>query len=265
MSSTARASGSGFITMPGPPPYGTSSTLRWRSTVYSRRSWTLMSSSPRSTPRLITPSASPASTIRGKIVTMSNFIQFEQPLRRCDPNPARGHVDLDADVDRERDQYFTTRALDHQPASAGAAVHPDDGADPGAVSRFHRASGKLVLVVAPRLERLERFFGNSQLESREPLDRIDARQPFEANHRLAVLHPGGRDRELFLASRGSCPHRGAGSKSLGDEIRFRVDDDIAAETVRPRHPADDRHLVPVSHSLRRVRFAEPAPPTSMDA
>jgi hypothetical protein len=28
IASTARASGSGFITIPGPPPYGTSSTLR---------------------------------------------------------------------------------------------------------------------------------------------------------------------------------------------------------------------------------------------
>ena len=36
--STARSSGSGFITIPGPPPYGTSSTLRCRSVVKSRRS-----------------------------------------------------------------------------------------------------------------------------------------------------------------------------------------------------------------------------------
>src|SRR5687767_11600498 len=262
MSSTARASGSGFITMPGPPPYGTSSTLRCRSIVYSRRSWTLMSSSPRSTPRLITPSARPASTIRGKIVTMSNFIQLEQSLRRFDPDPAAGDVDLDADVDGERDQYFTTRTLDHQPASTSPAVHPDHRSD-RAVTRAHRTSNELMLVVLPRLERLQRFFRDSQLEPREPLGRFDARHAFETDNWPPVLHPCRRDRELLLALRGSHPHRRAGPKPLGDEVRFRVDDDIAAETVGPRHPADHRHVVPVSHSLRRVRFAEPALRTSI--
>jgi len=33
IASTAFASGSGFITIPGPPPYGMSSTERWRSDV----------------------------------------------------------------------------------------------------------------------------------------------------------------------------------------------------------------------------------------
>ena len=40
-------SGSGFITIPGPPPNGTSSTTRCRSVVKSRRSCTWTSSSPR--------------------------------------------------------------------------------------------------------------------------------------------------------------------------------------------------------------------------
>ena len=34
--SIAASSGSAFITMPGPPPYGVSSTVRWRSCVKSR-------------------------------------------------------------------------------------------------------------------------------------------------------------------------------------------------------------------------------------
>ena len=37
--SRARPHGSGFITMPGPPPYGASSTVRWTSSVHCRRSW----------------------------------------------------------------------------------------------------------------------------------------------------------------------------------------------------------------------------------
>ena len=106
---------------------------------------------------------------------MSNFIQLEQSLRRFDPDPAAGDVDLDADVDGERDQYFTTRAFDHQPACARAAVHPSHRADAPAVGRLHRASDELVLVVVTRLERLQRFFGDSQLESRKALGGLDAR------------------------------------------------------------------------------------------
>ena len=44
--SSASPHGSGFITMPAPPPYGVSSTVRCRSWVQSRRSWTAISSSP---------------------------------------------------------------------------------------------------------------------------------------------------------------------------------------------------------------------------
>jgi len=43
---TASPQGSGFMTMPGPPPYGASSTVRCRSWVKSRRSCTARSISP---------------------------------------------------------------------------------------------------------------------------------------------------------------------------------------------------------------------------
>src|SRR5688572_33293360 len=106
-----------------------------------------MSSRPRSTPRAITPSATPASTIRGKVVTMPNFIQLEQSLGRRNPDAAGGDVDVDADISGERDQYFTARAVNHQPAAATAAVHPNDRSDRGAVRRFDRAPHQLMLVV----------------------------------------------------------------------------------------------------------------------
>ena len=85
---------------------------------------------------------------------MSNFIQLEQSLGRRDPDAARGDVDLDADIGSQRHQYFTARAVDHQPAAAAAAVHPYDAPHRGAVRRFHFAPHQLMLVVAPRLERL---------------------------------------------------------------------------------------------------------------
>ena len=42
----AAPQGSGFMTIPAPPPYGVSSTVWWRSVVQSRRSWTVTSSRP---------------------------------------------------------------------------------------------------------------------------------------------------------------------------------------------------------------------------
>src|SRR6185436_1185311 len=136
--STAFSSGSGFITIPGPPPYGTSSTLRCRSVVKSRRSWIFTSSNPRSTPRPITPSAMPASTIRGKIVTISNLtlsflalsraraIHVEQTLRGRDPNPLPLDVDLDANLNGQRNQHLAARALDFKHAARGTTDHLDD-------------------------------------------------------------------------------------------------------------------------------------------
>ena len=194
---------------------------------------------------------------------MSNFIQLEQAFRRFNPDPPAGDVDLDADVGGQRDQYFTTRALDHQPASTGATVHPNDRPHRRARSRFHRATHQLVLVVAARLERLQRFFRNPQLEPGKLLGGLDARQSFEADDRPAVLHPRGGNRELFVPPRQPRPQRRAGPEPFRDEIRFWLDDDVAAETVGPRHAADDRHVIPVSHSPRRVRPAEPAPRTSI--
>ena len=106
MCSAARKNGSGFITIPGPPPYGTSSTTRCRSVVKSRRSWTFRSMTPASTPRATTPSASGWSNIRGKIVTMSNFIadlarrapiHVQQPCRRVDHDPLGRDVNRHAD------------------------------------------------------------------------------------------------------------------------------------------------------------------------
>ena len=53
--STASNSGSGFITIPSPPPNGRSSTVRCRSCVNSRRSWTCVSISPASRARRTIP------------------------------------------------------------------------------------------------------------------------------------------------------------------------------------------------------------------
>src|SRR5213082_264470 len=72
--STASNTGSGFITMPGPPPNGTSSTWRCRSWVKSRRPCVCTSMTPRSTARPTTPWRKTAPNMSGKIVMTSNLM-----------------------------------------------------------------------------------------------------------------------------------------------------------------------------------------------
>ena len=67
-SSSAAPNGSGLSTMPAPPPYGVSSTVRCRSVVQVRRSCTCSSSSPFST-ALPGSETRSASRYSGKIVT----------------------------------------------------------------------------------------------------------------------------------------------------------------------------------------------------
>src|SRR5260370_42044564 len=64
------------MTMPGPPPNGMSSTCRWRSCEWSRRSCVWTSSIPRSMPRPTTPCSNKCPNIAGKIVTTSNLIEI---------------------------------------------------------------------------------------------------------------------------------------------------------------------------------------------
>ena len=125
---------------------------------------------------------------------MSNFIQLEQPFGRIDPDSPRAYVDIDANVLGKRNQYLATLTPHHKPAAAGAALDAADEPHLGASRRFNHAADELMLVVATRPERKEQRFRHSKLQPRQPFDRLDARQPFETNHRTAVLHPRGRNR-----------------------------------------------------------------------
>ena len=76
--SSAAATGSGRMTIPAPPPYGASSTLRCRPIPQSRRSWTRIVARPRSWMRPGMLAASGPSTIAGKSVrTRSRGVTVE--------------------------------------------------------------------------------------------------------------------------------------------------------------------------------------------
>src|SRR5579859_4557220 len=72
MDSTAAKIGSGFMTIPAPPPNGMSSTFRWRSVEKSRRSCTTRERSPRSMALPTTPCSKTTGKRPGKIETTSN-------------------------------------------------------------------------------------------------------------------------------------------------------------------------------------------------
>src|SRR5687768_1376945 len=74
MPSSARSSGSASITMPGPPPYGRSSTVRYRSAVKSRGFHVVSEYSPASSARLVIPLPVIAANISGNSVTTSKRI-----------------------------------------------------------------------------------------------------------------------------------------------------------------------------------------------
>src|SRR4051794_6815361 len=147
VASTARASTSAFITMPGPPPAGVSSTVRWRSVAKFRMSTVSRDQRP-------LPSALPArlwpsgpgnmsgkmvSTLarQGLIGTSPSFDQsiqlnaslFEQPLRRSDDDAATCDIDRRHGRDRKRHQYGFTfvGSFDFQQIAGSEILHGDHG------------------------------------------------------------------------------------------------------------------------------------------
>src|SRR5258708_6439783 len=154
MRSTAANSGSGFSTMPGPPPNGMSSTTRCRSAVKSLRSCTLTSSTPLAWARATIPSARGARTIAGKMVTMSIFTsEVQQSLRRVHHDYLRPRIDPDANPADHRNHHFSARPGNHQPALLQRPVDGGHAADRLSLRVLHLAADEVVPVVRPRRQR----------------------------------------------------------------------------------------------------------------
>src|SRR5690606_5159836 len=92
--------GSYLRTMPGPPPYGRSSTVLWRSLVKSRGDTCSIASSPRSRALPTTPCRATGSTSSGNSATMPTVYTSSVPEARLpvDDDDAPLEVDVDDDV-----------------------------------------------------------------------------------------------------------------------------------------------------------------------
>src|SRR5919112_6147824 len=100
--------GSGRITMPGPPPYGVSSTVRCTSDVQARRSYTEISSSPAAR-ALPTSDRSSGPKYSGKIEMMSTRIglEIQQTFGKVGDHASACHVDR---RDHDGDERYERRS-----------------------------------------------------------------------------------------------------------------------------------------------------------
>ena len=189
--SSASPHGSGFMTMPAPPPYGVSSTVRWRSWVRSRRScvrtsmrpdWRALPSSDRSSTRRTTgkivtmsirmgrpysagssprrmprarASASTASVGSARRVGLGLVVGelLEEAGRRGHGERARRDVDLGHDRRHERHHDLAARRLHDEEVLRGQVVDVGDLADLHAVADDGEAD-ELVVVPGVVLGRL---------------------------------------------------------------------------------------------------------------
>src|SRR5262245_39135552 len=114
--------------MPGPPPYGRSSTVRCRSVVKSRGLSCSRATSPRSAARPTTPVSMTGSTSSGNNeITPKRYIGHSVVGRPVDDDEPEHEVDvLDDAADDERDQTLG-RAVEHEhvvPAGREQVIHP---------------------------------------------------------------------------------------------------------------------------------------------
>src|SRR5689334_11678788 len=124
-----------------------------------------MSSTPAWRALPTTPAARPASTISGKIVTISSFtsvgpgrcapvlsplaVHFQQSRRRRDDDALRADVDA-ANLVGQRNHHFRP-VSSHEDARRGAvALHFRDLAERLALTGDHLAANQLVMVISAR-------------------------------------------------------------------------------------------------------------------
>src|SRR5690242_12712829 len=195
IASTASITGSGFMTIPGPPPNGMSSTCRWRSCVKSRRSCAEKPITPRSMARPITPCLKTGPNIAGKIVTMSNLIVSARVL---EPEHPVGHddapaleVDGDDGVPGRGDQPLDRPLPAHPHVIGGPLQDLVDDAGPGARGGEDLEADHLPVIEVALLQRPLLLVGDFQVATAEELGQrpvVDAAE-LEHNAGVAVAAP----------------------------------------------------------------------------
>src|SRR5438876_1824800 len=268
--SSARKIGSGFNTIPGPPPYGTSSTTRCRSVVKSRRSCTSTSSVPHAIARPRMPAASGSRIIAGKMVTISNVkrhsgpeakgpaarvssVQIQQTFRRIDYDPLRRDVNRGADCPGQRHLHLSAWSRDHETTPLERPLDVADDTDVLTRSRFHATPDQLVPVKRLGRQRRKPIDRNSQLGAGKRL-RLGHRRHAVDPHDRPFLLKADRRQAQPLDPAGSLDEQlGAGLETGLGKIGVEIDDHLPSNAVRTRDASDQGHLVPV-HAISGHRI-----------
>ena len=188
--------------MPAPPPYGVSSTVRWRSWVQSRRSWTCTSSRPLSC--ALPGSESPSGArYSGKIeidVDAHVRARREKSGLVVDDDPAAGDVDLGHERGDEREEHLALRRTDHQEVLGRAVLDAVELADGLTVGRLHAEPDELVVVeLLGVLGQLGGVDAAGQLGAAGGLGGGAAVDLREADHQLARVGAASRPRSASPA------------------------------------------------------------------
>jgi hypothetical protein len=179
------------------------------------------------------------------MVTISNVIQLQQTIWGIDANALALDVDLFADLPRQRDQDFSCRSLDRQPAGAATAIDAPDSSDRITVHTLHQAPGELMMIKAPRRQGPQFRIRDFELAPGQFLRGFNAVQAVEMHDWTAPLDTTASHGQVVLLSPGPDPKHRSHPESFLHEIRFRVDDDVPTQTVGTDHATHQHQRVPI--------------------
>jgi len=174
-------------------------------------------------------------------------VQVEQSFGRLDHDAPAARIDLNTDIGGKGHQYLAVPLPNHKVAATAWALNGCDSAQIQPRGRPHPATDQIMTIEFAGRELLKRVSRHSELGARQPLGLFDRPNVFERQNRAALMKTnrahGQRSRNTGLPG---IQHR-ARAKSLLQEVRFGIDDDLTADAVRPSDTPDDHHGVPLRH------------------
>src|ERR1035437_6454096 len=249
------------MTMPAPPPYGVSSTVRWRSWVKSRRSWTCRSIrwSWRALP---INERSSGERYSGKMVTTSSLItgssrlgQVQQSGGRVEHDATTPDVDLGHDRRHERDQDFAAigQSKDQQ-VLGGPGLQGSHLTDLDAADRHDLEPDQIPLIPG--------FF--FPVVGQDVSQELDAAQRFGTVAVVGVLEAEQEDAVVVAGAaqdqrtgfRGAGHKERAGHEPLVRGARENLHGHLTAQSVRLANTSDDNLHGPVLQKVMLRRSVD---------
>src|ERR671914_1115350 len=244
--STAAKMGAACITIPGPPPYGSSSTWRCRSSACSRMSWTRTSRTPDSMALPNRLSRSGLSKMPGKMVRMSTRTAAgyrgpsgKETLDLPDGDPPGLQVDAGHDVADRGDQDLPVSLSGHPHVVGGIVEDLSDAAQRPSTLADHVHPHHLVDPVRPLGRGRGLVGGHQEHLAPKALGLVPIGDLLELHQEAVAVGPGLLHSEppavLKAKDRAGLVPRG--------HLAQVQDGDLTADAVGPGDPADRQELL----------------------